>query len=137
VGRQTQSGLQKEISDRVRGALADFEELKTYSAFGAELSEETRAVLKTGEVLRELLKQEPRENIDLKTQTLLLALPFTVLGKKLSVESFRLGRPKLIELLKSRPEFRALAVKLDSLESDEVINILNQESKILEKACLN
>jgi len=137
VGRQTQSGLQKEISDRVRGALADFEELKTYSAFGAELSEETRAVLKTGEVLRELLKQEPRENIDLKTQTLLLALPFTVLGKKLSVESFRLGRPKLIELLKSRPEFRALAVKLDSLESDEVINILNQESEILEKACLN
>ena len=137
VGRQTQSGLQKEISDRVRGTLANFEELKTYSAFGAELSEETRAVLKTGEVLRELLKQEPRENTGPKTQALLLALPFTVLQAKLSVESFRLGRTKLIEALKNRPEFRALAVKLDSLESDEVINILNQESEILEKACLS
>ena len=134
VGRQTQSEIQKEISDRVRGSLADFEELKTYSAFGAELSEETRALLKTGEVLREILKQEPRENTDLKTQILLLHLPFTVLGQKLSVESFRAGRTKLIEILKNRPEFRALAVKLDSLESDEVINILNQESEILESA---
>ncbi len=137
VGRQTQNGIQKEISDRVRDALASFEELKTYSAFGAELSEETQAILKTGEMLRELLKQEPRENTDPKTQILLLALPFTVLQAKLSVENFRLGRTKLIEALKNRPEFRALAVKLDSLESDEVINILNQESEVLETSCLN
>jgi len=137
VGRQTQGELQKEISDRVRSSLADFEELKTYSVFGAELSEETRNTLKTGELLAEILKQEPQENIGLKIQTLLLHLPFTILGKKLSVESFRTGRVKLIELLKSRPEFRALAVKLNSLESDEVLNLLNQGSDSLEKVCLS
>jgi len=135
VGRQTQGELQKELSDRVRSSLANFEELKTYSVFGAELSEETRTTLKTGELLREILKQEPRENIDLKIQILLLTLPFTILGKKLSVESFRAGRTKLIELLKNKPEFKALAVKLDSLEIDEVINLLNQGSEVLEKAC--
>lgn len=135
VGRQTQSNIQKEISDRVRKSLADFEEYKTYSVFGAELSEETRNIIKTGELLREILKQEPYQNVDLKTQVLLLHLPFTTLGQKLSVESFRAGRAKLIEILKNKPEFKALAVKLDSLESDEVINLLNQESETLEKAC--
>ncbi len=135
VGRQTQSGVQKEISDRVRNALADFEEFKTYSVFGAELSEETRNVIKTGELVREILKQEPQENIDLKTQILILHLPFTILGQKLSVENFRAGRAKLVEMLGTNPTFKALAVKLDSLESDEVINLLNQESETLEAAC--
>ena len=135
VGRQTQNAIQKEISDRVRNALADFEEFKTYSAFGAELSEETGAILKKGEMIGEVLKQEPRENIDLKTQILLLHLPFTTLAQKLSPKEFGAGRAKITETLKKEPAFKALAVKLDSLESDEIVNILNQESDVLEKAC--
>lgn len=136
VGRQTQTKIQKEISDRVRNALADFEEFKTYSVFGAELSEETRSILKTGELIQEILKQEPRENIDLKIQILLLHLPFTALAQKLSPEGLRSHREEIIKTLKTTPGFRSLAVKLDSLESDEVINLLNQESEVLEK-CLN
>lgn len=137
VGRQTQSRIQKEISDRVRNTLVDFEEYKTYSAFGAELSEETRNIIKTGEMLREILKQEPQERLDLKIQLILLHLPFAALAQKLSPEAFRSHRAKIIETLKTAPAFRALAVKLDSLESDEVINFLNQESEMLEKVCLN
>jgi F-type H+-transporting ATPase subunit alpha len=137
VGRQAQSKMQKDISDRIRRALADFEEFKTYSAFGAELSEETRTTLKTGELIQEVLKQEPRERIDPTTQILLLHLPFTALAPKLSPEKFRLNRTKIINTLKTAPAFRALAVKLDSLESDEVVSILNQESEVLEKVCLN
>lgn len=135
VGRQTQSVIQKEISGRVRNALADFEEFKTYSAFGAELSEETRTMLKKGEMIGEVLKQEPQENIDLKIQILLLHLPFTTLAQKLSSQEFGAGRAKITKALKKEPAFRALAVKLDSLESDEIITILNQESDLLEKAC--
>jgi len=137
VGRQTQNQMQKEISDRVRRALADFEEFKTYSSFGAELSEETRLTLKIGELIHEALKQEPREKIDLKTQILLLHLPFTALAQKLSPEKFRLHRAKIVDILKTAPAFRALAVKLDSMESEEVINFLNQESETLEKVCLD
>jgi len=136
VGRQTQSRLQKEISDRVRRALADYEEYKTYTVFGAELSEKTRQILKTGQLLKEILKQEPGENIDLKTQILLLHLPFTAFGQKLSVEDFRRHRKKLIEALESKSEFKALAIKLDSLESEELITILSRESEVLEK-CLS
>jgi len=137
VGRQTQSKMQKDISDRIRRALANFEEFKTYSAFGAELSEETRLTLKTGELIQETLKQEPREKINLATQVLLLHLPFTTLAQKLSPEKIRLNRTKIVETLKTAPAFRALAVKLDSLDSDEIISILNQETEILEKICLN
>ena len=137
VGRQTQSKMQKDISDRIRRALANFEEFKAYSAFGAELSEETRLTLKTGELIQEALKQEPREKIDPATQILLLHLPFTTLAQKLSPEKIRLNRTKIVETLKTAPAFRALAVKLDSLDSDEVISILNQETEILEKICLN
>ncbi len=135
VGRQTQNVIQKEISDRVRNALADFEELKTYSTFGAELSEETRTILKKGEMIREVLKQEPLENISLKIQILLLHLPFTALAQKLSPQEFGAGRAKITKVLQKEPAFRAMAVKLDSLESDETIGLLNQESDILEKAC--
>lgn len=135
VGRQTQGVIQKEISDRVRNTLADFEELKTYSAFGAELSEETRTMLKKGEMINEVLKQEPRENIDLKIQVLLLHLPFTTLAQKLSPQEFGAGRAKIAQALKKEPAFRALAVKLNSLESDEIITLLNQESDLLEKTC--
>lgn len=137
VGRQTQSKIQKEISDRVRQTLADFEEYKTYSAFGAELSEETRAILKKGEMLREILKQEPKEKIDLKTQILLLHLPFTTFAQKLSLEDLRSHRTKIIQVLQSEPAFKALAVKLESLEVEEIINLLDQNSKILEEICHN
>lgn len=137
VGRQTQSPIQKQTSDRVRGVLADFEEFRTYSAFGAELSEETRTILKKGEMLQEILKQEPQEKIDLKTQILLLNLPFTSFAQKLSLSDFRARRTKIIKALRSAPEFRAVAVKLKSLEVDEAVSLLNQNSAVLEEACRN
>lgn len=137
VGRQTQSSIQKETSDRIRSVLANFEEYKTYSVFGAELSEETRAILKKGEITQEILRQEPQEKIGIKTQVLLLNLPFTAFAQKLSLADFRSHRTKIIECLKNAPEFKALAIKLDSLEIAEVINLLNQNSQILEEACGN
>lgn len=137
VGRQTQSRIQKQLADRVRSLLADFEEFKTYSTFGAELSPETSAILKKGGLVLEILKQEPRESIDLSTQVLLLSLPFTNFAQKLAVEDFRRRREKIIQALRDTPEFKALTVKMESLEVGEVINLLNQHSAVLEEACRN
>jgi F0F1-type ATP synthase alpha subunit len=64
VGRQTQDALQREITNIVLTFLDKVEKLEGYTHFGAELHEETRAMLRKGQALITFFSQERETSID-------------------------------------------------------------------------
>jgi F-type H+-transporting ATPase subunit alpha len=135
VGKQTQNTLQKSLSERLRNLLADYENLKKFSLFGAELTPSSRQRIKKGEMAREMLAQQPQENIPVATQVLFLSLLFTSFLDKKDLAFLRRNRKKILEVLSKAPEFRALTVKAQDLDLSEVITILNNYLGVIEKAC--
>lgn len=77
VGRQTQRSIQKELSTRIMMLFAEFKKQEEYSRFGTNLSSKTRNTLRQGELVLELLKQDPFESLREETQIALLSLIFT------------------------------------------------------------
>ena len=58
VGGKTQLPAYREIAGSMRLSYSQFEELETFSRFGARLDEDTRNTLERGRRVREILKQE-------------------------------------------------------------------------------
>jgi F-type H+-transporting ATPase subunit alpha len=77
VGRQSQHALQKQITTKVQILLASYRQQREYAQFSAELSAQTKEVLRKGAILEELLLQDPYASIPLRTQVALLSLVFT------------------------------------------------------------
>lgn len=77
VGRQTQSSLQQEISQKVRASLAEHADLEKFSRFDTELSAETKLRLQRGELIKTLLHQEMASYLSPRVQLLLMALAYT------------------------------------------------------------
>jgi F-type H+-transporting ATPase subunit alpha len=97
VGRKTQSKLAKQLSIRTLALLAEYEHQRRYSQFGTQLSEETRATLSRGEILRVFLDQDPANVIPVATQVLLLSLVFTSFFDGKDAQFARTQRAKLIQ----------------------------------------
>ena len=77
VGKQTQRTIQKDLSMRLMMLFAEFKNQEEYSRFGTNLSAKTKDTLRKGELVMELLKQDPNENIQEEIQVALLSMVFT------------------------------------------------------------
>jgi len=77
VGKQTQHKIQKELSTKIMMLFVDFKKQEEYSRFGTNLSSKTKDVLRQGEIILELLKQDPYENLHRGIQIALISLVFT------------------------------------------------------------
>jgi F-type H+-transporting ATPase subunit alpha len=77
VGRSAQHSLQKQLTTKIQILLGAFRQQKEYAQFSAELSAQTKEVLRKGEILQTLLLQNPYEGIPEDVQVPLLALAFT------------------------------------------------------------
>ena len=77
VGKQTQRSIQKELSTKVMMLFAEFKKQEEYSRFGTNLTSKTKNTLRQGELILELLKQNPYENLDQGVQIALVSLVFT------------------------------------------------------------
>jgi len=76
VGKKTQRSIQKDLSTKIMMLFADFKKQEEYSRFGTNLSSKTKDTLRRGEIVLELLKQHPYENLSSKVQIALLGLVF-------------------------------------------------------------
>jgi F-type H+-transporting ATPase subunit alpha len=76
VGKHTQMVLHKQLSETVSVALAHAKEQERLSQFG-QVAGTARTTLEIGLLLNKLLSQTQGARLSIKTQTILLALPFT------------------------------------------------------------
>jgi len=75
VGGQAQLAAYREVAGSLKLAYAQFEELETFSRFGARLDEETRRIIEHGRRIRACLKQPEFSPVSVPAQiALLLAL---------------------------------------------------------------
>lgn len=122
VGRQTQTSLQQEVSQRVWATLAEYAQLKKFSRFDTELSVETKMRLQRGELVKELLHQELQSNLSPLVQLLLLTLPYlSGFVDNWSRERLRKQRECLLERL------GRLAREVEGREGDLSLDSLKKE----------
>ncbi len=96
VGRQAQSPLKREINGEITAFLANYEQMQTFSHFGAELSEKIKTILKTGEKLETFFDQHYNLIIPEEVQLVLLSLIWLHYLDNTANESIDILRSKLI-----------------------------------------
>lgn len=74
VGRQTQTNIKREINREILSFLTLYERMLTFTHFGAELNETTRATLAAGEGITKFFDQQPSTIIPINIQILLFAM---------------------------------------------------------------
>ncbi len=134
VGRQTQMFIHKQISDKVRGLIADYHELERYARFGSELSAETQQKIKRGKTVEELIRQEPMSPVAPGVQILLLALVYTGFFDQKDADAVRLKKGLVIKALSEKEPYKTLAEKIGEHKLDEVIETLKNNLGELENA---
>lgn len=72
VGGKAQTKAMKKVAGSLRLDLAQYRELAAFTQFGSELDESTRAQLRRGEVMVEILKQDKLSPVPLERQVMII-----------------------------------------------------------------
>ena len=72
VGGKAQLAAYRELAGNLKLAYSQFEELETFARFGARLDENTRKIIRHGQVLRECLKQPEFQPVSVPEQIIVL-----------------------------------------------------------------
>jgi F-type H+-transporting ATPase subunit alpha len=99
VGRQAQYKLQKEFTTRTQIALGAYRQQKEYAQFSADLSAQTKEVLRLGSVLEALLEQRAYESIPDDVQVVLVGLAYSAFLSAHDGEFVRAHKHQLLRAL--------------------------------------
>ena len=72
VGGAAQSKAMKKVAGQLKADLAQYAEYKAFAQFGSELDEATRQILRRGEHLMEILKQDQYEPLPMEEEVVIL-----------------------------------------------------------------
>ncbi len=133
VGRKTQHPLLKQLADKVKPILAEFETLKSYGMFGAEFGKRTQEGLRIGNIVKEMLKQEPNQRLAIQQQILFISLIFTNFMKSKDKDYIIKNKGKLL-LEIGQQEYVQLVDRLSQPNIDLLINELNNKTLQLEQS---
>lgn len=131
VGRQVQDRLQKELSSKIRRLLSNYQEIKLFSKFESELSDQTKKLMKQAVLTLELIRQDPGKPLEIGVQTALLALAFTDFLDKKEPEWLRAKKAKMVEALINLPELKTLSSG-NFANLEDLIKTLEEKSMIIE-----
>jgi F-type H+-transporting ATPase subunit alpha len=137
VGRQTQKSIQKDLSTKIMMLFAEFRKQEEYSRFGTNLSGKTKDTLRNGELILELLKQIPYENLKQDVQIALLSLVFTTFLSKRERPFLQKHKSTIINALlnDSRLEDVRKTLKEPGLKLETFIKEFDTKSNILDSVC--
>jgi F-type H+-transporting ATPase subunit alpha len=130
VGSAAQTPLMKQVSSRLRMDLAQYRELSTFSQFGSDLDDSTRAVLSAGERMMAALCQRRYAPLpDWKQALLILAVSegFAARESKETMEDFESSLYAWMETYEPTiPERLKTGAKLSGEEMDRVKEALGR-----------
>jgi F-type H+-transporting ATPase subunit alpha len=132
VGRQAQHTLQKLLTTKVQILLGAYRQQREYAQFSSDLSEQTKEVLRKGEIVKTLILQKPYESIPANVQVIILALVYTNFfnGKELSYVTEKASA--IVEALATESSFAKLREKVFQMQDfDKFIEAINGELQYL------
>lgn len=98
VGKQTQTNSKRSINRELLSFMTLFEKMRNYSHFGAELTDNIKVTLDTGNKLLAIFEQDPSNVIPGNVQTIFLTLVWGGMFKDQETENLIEQRDKVIEL---------------------------------------
>lgn len=137
VGKQTQLLLCQEISHKIRSLLAEYQEVLNFSRFGAELSEQTKRILKRGQLAIELFSQEPGGRVATAIQPILFGLLFTDFLVERDCEFLRQHKKSIIQFLATGEECQKLVASYSTLSFESFMEELKKLLPALANLCQN
>lgn len=136
VGRKTQPLAQKQLATKTLALLAEYRRQSEYAQFGSEISARTKKTLEQGAIIRELLRQEPFENISAPVQVMLLSLAFTDLFASKDLGFVQLNKRAIKEALRDAPELKeARTVAVSDISLKQFLERFKGHMSIIERVC--
>jgi len=136
VGRQAQFKLQKALTTKIQIALGAYRQQKEYAQFSADLSAQTKEVLRMGTILESLLEQTAYKSIAVDVQVILLALAYTDFLRERDAAFVRAHKKTILTAL---AEDTALSHLREDARSDMSLDVffgeLNKVSSHLTSLC--
>lgn len=114
VGGQAQRASYRDVAGDLKLAYAQFEELETFSRFGARLEDKSRLVIEHGERIRACLKQSEFSPVSVTAQIALLSALGANLFKTVPIERMREAQQAVINGAEQFPV--ELKTRLDSTQ---------------------
>ncbi len=133
VGRVSQTFVQKQISTKILTLLAQYRQEKEYVQFGAPISKQTQKILKQGEMVYAILRQNPGENISKMVQVALLSLVFSSFCEKHDALFFEKNRDKLMHVFTHKKEL--LELQTTTLSLEKFLEHIELKMDIIENVC--
>jgi F0F1-type ATP synthase alpha subunit len=111
VGRQSQRTLQKQVTRHMQMLLGSYRTQLEYAKFSADLSDQTKEILRRGGIAEVLLQQPAYEGgRSLETQVILLGLVFSGFFAIESAENVGAQRTKIVTMISTAPELAPLRI---------------------------
>lgn len=136
VGRHAQHSLQKQLTTKIQILLGSYRQQKEYAQFSAELSAQTKEVLRRGDIILTLLLQDPYHGIPADVQVPLLGLAFTTFFDGQDEVFIQTHKPALVEALTHNEKlqhFRNTA--FDAIELPAYVRTLEEARDIFMNVC--
>jgi len=118
IGAKAQTGAMKTVAERLKIDFSRFIEVEVFTKFGAHVEEETAALIRRGERLREILKQ-PRFH------------PCTLAEEVLSFLIMETGVLDTVDLVSLEPACRELLLRTNQ-QFPELVERMNREGGLSE-----
>ncbi len=134
VGGSAQLGAMKQVSGRLRMDLAQYRELEAFSQFGSDLDKATRAALRRGERMTELLKQPVCSPVDAPDQVVSIFAASEGYTDSVELKDISRFERELVTFVnKEWPALHGIILsgrKLSSAELDRLRGLIGQFSGI-------
>lgn len=134
VGKQTQTKAMKTLGREVMMELAKYEEVLEFSHFGAELSDEKKALLKRGEKMYKFFEQSYTIVVPTSLQVVLLAMIHNMMFENVVIDQVIEYRRNAVNAYNEDPKVKE---KIDELAGAQKLEDLNENLKREEKFLLS
>ena len=136
VGRQAQHALQKQITTKIQILLGAYRQQREYAQFSAELSAQTKEVIRKGAIIEALLLQEPYQGFDADIQVCMLALVFTSFFEGKESSFAEKNKKVLIENFKTNVSLKKIREQaFAEMELSDFLAVLNGVVPQLQSVC--
>jgi F-type H+-transporting ATPase subunit alpha len=136
VGRQSQKRLQKALTTKIQILLGSYRQQKEYAQFSADLSAQTKEVLRKGAMVEALLLQEPYHGIPAPVQVVLLSLVFTSFFDGQDVAYVEKNKQAIVEALSTNAQCAPLCVAAFSdIDLSEFLTNVTTFHGLLQSIC--
>ena len=102
VGSSAQTKAMKKVAGRLRLELAQFRELQAFVQFASDLDEATKAKIKRGELLTEILKQSDNEPVPFESQVVVLYAALNGYMDDVSVKALKRFEEEFVSFMGKR-----------------------------------